>query len=80
MKIREVKKKFFLRLTMDTMDRDDKNKTQRLYRCYSNYAMSRLIVDNGLEDLWRRESPGSPPSSLATISHLGRIQDRQGLY
>ena len=24
--------------TMDEMDRDGKNKTQRLYRCCSNYA------------------------------------------
>ena len=32
------------------------SKTQRLYRCCSNYALSKLIVDNGLEDLWRREN------------------------
>ena len=29
----------------------------RLYRCRLNYALSNLIVDNGLEDLWRRENP-----------------------
>ena len=45
---------------MDKIDRDGKNKTQRLYRCCSNYALSKLIVDNGLEDVWRRENPDSP--------------------
>ena len=42
--------------TMDKVDRYGGNKTQRLYRCCSNYA---LIVDNGLEDLWRRQNPDS---------------------
>ena len=45
-----------LNCTMDKIDRDGENKTQRLYRCCSNYALSKLIVDNGLEDLWRREN------------------------
>ena len=49
-----------LNCTMDKIDRDGENKTQRLYRCCSNYALSKLIVDNGLEDLWRRENPDSP--------------------
>ena len=57
---------------MDKIDRDDENKTQRLYRCCSNYALSKLIVDNGLEDLWRRENPDSPGSS-ATIGPLPKI-------
>ena len=43
-----------LNCTMDKIDRDGENKTQRLYRCCSNYALSKLIVDNGLEDLLRR--------------------------
>ena len=43
--------------TMDKMERDDRNKT--LYKCHFNYALSKLIVDNGLEDLWRRENPDS---------------------
>ena len=46
--------------TMDKIVSDGENKTQRLYWCYSSYALSKLIVDNGLEDLWRRENPGSP--------------------
>ena len=29
----------------------------RLYRCRFNYALSKHIVDDGLEDLWRRENP-----------------------
>ena len=41
------------------MDRDGENKTQRLYRCCSSYALSKLIKDNELEDLWRRENPDS---------------------
>ena len=42
---------------MDKMGRYGGNKTQRLYRCCSNYSLSKLIVDNGLEDPWRRENP-----------------------
>ena len=45
--------------TMDKMDKDGGNKTERIYRCRFNYALSKLIVDNGLEDLWRREKPDS---------------------
>ena len=48
-----------LNCTMDKIDRDDENKIQRLYRYCSNYAMSKLIVDNGHEDLWSRENPDS---------------------
>ena len=39
------------------MERDGGNKTQRIYKCHSNYALSKLIVDIGLGDLWRRENP-----------------------
>ena len=49
-----------LNCTMDKIDRVGENNTQRLYRCCSNYALSKLIVDNGLEDLWRRENSDSP--------------------
>ena len=49
-----------LNCTMGKTDRDGENKTQRLYRCCSNYALSKLIVVNGLEDLRRRENPDSP--------------------
>ena len=41
------------------MDRDDGNKTQRLHICRSNYALTKIIVDNGFEDLRRRENPSS---------------------
>ena len=44
---------------MDKMDRDGGNKAERLYRCRSNYALSKHIVDNGLKDLCRRENPDS---------------------
>ena len=43
--------------TVDKMEKDGRNKT--LYKCHFNYALSKLIVDNGLEDLWRRENPDS---------------------
>ena len=46
--------------TVGKMDRDGENKRQTLYRCCSNYALSKLIVNNGLEDLWRRENLDSP--------------------
>ena len=49
-----------LNCTIDKIEGDGENKTQRRYRCYSNYALSKLIVDNELEDLWRRESPDYP--------------------
>ena len=49
-----------LNRTMNKIDKDGEKKTQRLYRCCSSYALSKLIVDNGLEDLWRRENPDSP--------------------
>ena len=62
--------------TMDKMDRYGRNKTQRLYRCCSNYT---LIVDNGLRIYkeWRTQISLSSP---AMIGPLARIQDRQGLY
>ena len=47
---------------MDKIDRVGENKTQRLYRCCSNYALSKLIVDNELGYLWRREKSDSPES------------------
>ena len=43
--------------TMDKMERDRKNKN--FYKCHFNYSLSKLIVDNGLQDLWRRDDPDS---------------------
>ena len=43
----------------DKMDRDGGNEIQRLYRYHSYYALSKLIADNELEDLRRRENPYS---------------------
>ena len=45
-----------LEYAMDKIDIVGENKRQRLYRCCSNYDLSELIVDNGLEELWRREN------------------------
>ena len=44
---------------MDKMDRNGGNKTQRLYRCCSNCALSKTILDNGFEYLLRKENPDS---------------------
>ena len=43
--------------TLDKMDRDEGSKTQKCYSCHSNFALSKLIMDNVLEDLWRRKNP-----------------------
>ena len=45
-KMREMKKKLFadLNCTMDIIDRNGENKTQRLYRCYFNYSLSKLFT------------------------------------
>ena len=40
-----------LNCTMDKIDRNGENRAQRLYRRCFNYALSKLIVDNRLEDL-----------------------------
>ena len=52
-----------LNCTIDKVDRDCENETQRLYRCCFNYARSELIMDNGLEGLWRRENSDPPEST-----------------
>ena len=65
--------------TMNKMDKNGENKTNILYLCCSSYVRSKPIVDNGLEDLWRRENPVFL-SLPATIGLLSRIQDRRGLY
>ena len=39
--------------TVDKMDWDGEHKTQSLYWCCSRYALSKLMVDNGIEDLWK---------------------------
>ena len=46
--------------TMDKFDRHSENKTKRLYWCCSSFALSKLIMDNGLEDSWGRKNPDSP--------------------
>ena len=43
--------------TMDKLDKAVRNKIHRLYRCGTNNALSRLILDIRVEDLWRRENP-----------------------
>ena len=61
--------------TMDKTDRCGENKTQRLYRCCSNYA---LIADNSLK-IYGKERTQIPLSSTAMIcpfwqgSRIGRL-------
>ena len=57
-----------LNCTMDKINRDGENKTQIIYRCCFSYALSKLIVDNRLEDLWRSENPGSPEFTCYNMS------------
>ena len=40
-----------LNCAMDKIDRNGENRTQRLYSCCFNCALSKLIVDNRLENL-----------------------------
>ena len=68
-----------LNCTMNKIDRDGENKTQRLYRCCSNYALPKLIMDNGLKDLWRRGNPDSPEFICYDRSFV-KDQYRQDLY
>ena len=59
---------------MNQIDRDGGQKTQRLYRCSSNYALSKLIVNNGIEDLWRKENPDSSEFTHCDRSSRTRIR------
>ena len=54
------------------MDKNGKNKTQRIYRCRSYNALSKLIVGNGLEDLWRMEN-----SDSSEFSHCDRSSGKE---
>ena len=50
----------------------------RLYRCCFNYALLKLIVDNGLVELWRKENPESSEfnrydRSSGTRSRIDRV-------
>ena len=58
-----MKKKIILgdfNCAMDKIVGDGEKKTQKHYRCCCNYALSKFIVDNGLEHLWRRGNPDFP--------------------
>ena len=49
---------------MSNMDRDDGRKTQKLYGCHFSFVLSKLIMDNGLEDLVRTQIPLSSPATI----------------
>ena len=62
-KMREIKiKQYFgdLNCAMDKIDRGGGNNKKILHKRCSNYVLSKGIMDNGLEDLWRRENLDSP--------------------
>ena len=56
--------------TLDKMDRYEGNKTRKLYRCHSTFALSKIVVDNGLEDPERRTR--IPLSSPVMIDPLAQ--------
>ena len=58
-----------LHCTMDKMDRDGGNKTQRFYRCCANYG---LIVHNSMR-IYGEGRTQIPLSSPAMIGPLARI-------
>ena len=62
--------------TMDKINRNGENKTQRLYGCCSGYSLSKQKVDNLLEDLLGKANSNSHEF---TIGPLTRIEDRQDL-
>ena len=73
MKTQENENKIILgdfNCTMEKMDRDDGNKTQKLYRCRSNFALSKLIVDNGLKVCGegRTQVPLSLPATIDLLA------------
>ena len=64
--------------TMCITGKDGVNKTQKNYRCNSNYTFSQVIVDNGLNDQWRRKSPDSSEftrynRNSVTISWIDKV-------
>ena len=64
--------------TLEKIDRDEGNKTQKRYRCHSLFALSKVIMDNGFEDLWKRENPDVSEftrydKSSGTRSRIDRI-------
>ena len=64
--------------SMNKMESNGGNRTQNLHRCGFNYAQSKFIVDNELEDLWRRENPNSSEftcydRSFGTRSKVERV-------
>ena len=67
-----------LNCTMDKINRVGENKTQRLCSCCSNYALSKLIVGNGLADLWRREN-SNPPESICYNRSFTKDQYRPSI-
>ena len=61
-----------LNCTMDKIDRDGENKTQRLYRCYFNYALSKLSWIMGLR-IYGEGRTHIPPSLSVTTGPLPKI-------
>ena len=64
--------------TMDKMGRYCENKTERLYRCGFNYALSKLIVFQRLDYPMRRKNPDTSEftrydRSSGTRSRIDRV-------
>ena len=58
----------YFNCTIDKTNRDSKSKTQILYRSWFNYALSKLILYNMLDDLWRRQNRDSSAFTHYEIS------------
>ena len=72
----------FVLCAMDKMERDGRNKT--LCKYHFNYVLSKLFVDNGLEDLWRKKNPDSSEftrynRSSVTRSTIDRVYTDIGM-
>ena len=61
-----------LNCTMDKIGRDGENKTKRLYRCCSNYALSNSSWIMGLR-IYEEGRTQIPPGLSATIGTLPKI-------
>ena len=68
-----------LNCTMDKIDMDGENETQRLYRSFPIVPCENSSRIMGLS-IYGEQRTQIPPSSPATIGPLSRIQDTHGLY
>ena len=55
--------------TIDKMDKDGRNKTQRFYRCGSNYALSKFwIMGSRIYGKGRTQTPLTSPTTIDPLA------------